>query len=222
MFINNKTVCKDKNGRLLVFDTSRYGGIYQEVSEKEVPKRYRITDDELGGAGMTKGGDFHRSNTSGITSGKYFKKVGEKIEFYPKNYEEIKKNSVSVDRAIGYFEDFKSTKPVELYLRITDELDMITILVDMDIHKNYLVPSASEYIEYCDNFRNCYNYKINFMIFIEDEVKEKLELIKNMFDLSKEESTRKKINLEELKKYVDILNVNNNIVSMGFKYWYKY
>ena len=158
-------------------------GIYAEVREENVLKKYRI--DSLGGIG-TQNEKYFRSNMSGITYGKYFEKIAEPLDF-----EAIQKDKLELinDKSIKYDWD-KVTKILEK----TDDnsiyrLSFSPIFGD-DSDKRKFILTATRYLkeeeiqvqegefeefeEFESNFRGmyCFGIKIPFISLTEEQVNE--------------------------------------------------
>ena len=57
-------------------------GIYKEIEESKIPKKYLKPLHNLGGCGVM-ADKYYRSNTSGETLHKYFEKVDDIVKFKP-------------------------------------------------------------------------------------------------------------------------------------------
>lgn len=218
MFI--KKIFKDSNDKLIVCDTTRNGGIFKEVEEKEVPMKNRVKLEELGGCGNVRG-DYFRSNTAGATSKKYFKKVNGVIKFYPKKYyEEMKKiKDINIEDARKYLNEYsKNSKYIvfESYesvgsLRTSKTYQILSLRVR--INENDLIPMENDYMEYSEVFRNCFKYGVSVKILLEKS-EEPIKKIKEMFN-SDSANMEKIITSEEVNSYIDKLkklNENGRLV----------
>ena len=204
MFID--TIHKNDNGNLIVCDITRNGGIFLEILENEVPKKNRT--ENLGGCGVDTGDKYFRSNTAGETNKKYFKKVSNRIKFYPKKYyDELRENkNISVENTFKYFDEYlKNNKFAKI--SISEQSKFIGVKLTMDINKKDLIPENNKYIKYCESFRKCINYSISLLVLIHN-TKEGIEKIKKIFNLENL-CLEKKIEVKEIQEYINKLKLIN-------------
>ncbi len=215
MFI--KKIFKDNNDKLIVCDTTRNGGIFKEVEEKEVPMKNRVKLEELGGCGV-ESGDYFRSNTAGVTNKKYFKKVNGVIKFYPKKYyEEMKKTKgINVEVARKYLNEYSKNSEYIVfnsYEYISSVKTYQMLYIRVRINEKDLIPIENDYAEYSEVFRRCFKYGVSVRILLENN-EESIEKIKEIFN-SDSKNMEKIITSEEVNSYIDKLkklNENGHLV----------
>lgn len=172
-------------------------GIYIEVEKENVEKRFRI--DKLGGYAVSNE-KYMRSNTSGITQGKYFKKIAESLNFEPVqkerlnllNDENIKFNLSEVikiledtDNKSKYFVGFDKVENKKFTMSIRRFLDNDEIVVQ-----------EHEFKDFDYNFRDMYEFEIKVTlgylefkdvidiknIYLKGDVKVDLEFLKEIIN----------------------------------------
>lgn len=163
-------------------------GIYVEVEEDNIEERYRI--DKLGGYAISNN-KYMRSNTSGITHGKYFKKIAEPLNFEPiqkeklilLNDENIKFNLVEVikiledtDNNSSYSVDFDKVESGKFSMEVKRVLNNEEVVVQ-----------EHEFKEFEYNFIGIYEFEIKITLGYL-ELKDVMD-IKNMY-------LRRKINID--------------------------
>lgn len=150
-------------GELTYPADSRYEGIYEEVFEENIPKNHRIS--RLGGAGVYANG-YYRSNTHDITSGKYFKKIAEPLDFnplYKDKFDMLNDDSIKYDWNKVY-KILKETDNESTYrLSFSPDyenkgfykLDVIRVLKENEIRVE-----DHPFIQFIDNFKGMYKFEI--------------------------------------------------------------
>lgn len=155
-------------------------GIYVEVREENIPKKYRI--ESLGGIG-TQNEKYFRSNMSGITYGRYFEKIAEPLDF-----EAIQKDKLELlnDKAIKYDwekiikilekTDNKSIYRLSFSPVFSDDLDerKFILTVARYLKEEEIKVKEHEFKEFESNFRGmyCFGIKIPFVSLTEEQVNE--------------------------------------------------
>lgn len=195
-------------------------GIYVEVREENIPKKYRI--ESLGGMG-TQNEKYFRSNMSGITHGRYFEKIAEPLDFEP-----IQKNKLDLinDKSIKY--DWEKVSKI---LEATDNnsiyrLSFSILFEDNDLDDNDLDErkfiliakrileeeeikvKEHEFKEFESNFRGmyCFGVYIPFITLSREEMNE----IKQQFakrTKTNEITRRIEVDLDTLKAIVEKYNL---------------
>lgn len=175
--------------------------IYIEVEEINIPKKYRIN--KLGGMAVVNG-DYMRSNTSGITCRKYFKKVAEPLDFEATEKEKFeilndKNRKFDLSKVIEMLEEtdknylysiyFDDRGNGKFYLKVIRRLDEEKIKVE-----------EHEFKEYEKNFRGMYDFSIR-IAFDSVNLEEAIEIEKDYY------KNGIKLNLETLKSIINKYNL---------------
>lgn len=176
-------------------------GIYLEVEEDNIPKKYRI--EKLGGSSVIND-KYMRSNTTGITQGKYFQKIAEPLDFEPiqkDKFELLKDNSIKInfDQVVKILQDTDNDSIYRLNFQTSEyglfNLNAIRVLEDDEIEVQ-----EHQFKEYEKNFKGMYQFKIqvSFGVLTTEQVSE-IRTISNKRNI--------KINLFTLLNIIDKYNL---------------
>lgn len=174
-------------------------GIYKEVHECNIPKKYRI--EKLGGSAVFNS-KYMRSNTAGLTHGKYFEKICGPLDFQPIHLEEFellndnskKFDIVNVLSVLTNTDTADSLYSINIIKESSDKfyLEVIRQLSDEEIQV-----TRHEYKEYEFNFKGMYKFII------------KITLGSLNLDKAKEiDKIKDKITLTQLKSLIDKYSLN--------------
>lgn len=178
-----------------------YEGIYIEVDEVNVPKKYKF--EKLSGCAV-RNDKYMRSNTSGITHGKYFEKIAEALDFKPIQEEKFK-----------MFEDSSIRYEWNRVLKILEETDnnsvyrinfepvgdkIFNLKVTRYLNESEIEVQEHKFKEYEDSFRGMYSFSVKIQF--TSVTKEQLEEIREISD--KHIIT---VDLDMLKTIVDRYNL---------------
>lgn len=176
-------------------------GIYREIEEGNIPKKYRI--EKLGGSAVMNN-KYMRSNTSGITQGKYFEKIEEPLDFEPiqkEKFEMLEDNSIRYDWN-KVFKILKETDSDSIYMINFEQVDedIFNLKAERYLKQDEIEVQEHPYKEYEENFKGMYQFKIEipFKSLTSIQVKEIAEAYNNYIrvDLSTLKDIVSKYNLE--------------------------
>lgn len=179
-------------------------GIYIEVDEENIPKKYRI--DKLGGAAVVNEYCM-RSATHGITFGKYFKKIHEPLDFEPiekEKLELLEDESIRYDwnEVAAILEDINKDALYSLNFEYRGEY--FEMMLERRFIDSEIKVVESEFMEYDINFRGMYSFaiKIPFSFLSREQIEE----IKNLY--GDKHGYIRRINLDIVDNIVSRYNLN--------------
>lgn len=151
--------------------TKGYEGIYEEIAEAEIPKEFK--DVKLAGSGNLYK-DYYRSNTKGITFGKCFKKVADRISFKPLQHEKLEhlnddilsnENKIAIIESVADLSDNVSVSICN-ELNQKNEMD-----ISFRIKNDDLQPIAHDFEEYSEAFIGRDKFDIRLEVLIDSAEK---------------------------------------------------
>ena len=188
-------------------------GIYKEIKESEIPKKYRI--EELGGAGAFNAYCF-RSNTAGITSKKYFIKLDDILDFEPKNENLIGQLNdenimFNTNKVLNILEELNSKEKWIVSFDIKN--DKYTMTISRTLSENEIQVKEHKFEKYADDFKNLYRFEIR--IPFDTLTKENVLELKEKYSKRRKDGTLKAIFKVSLDTITDIistydLNISEN------------
>lgn len=171
-------------------------GIYKEIEESKIPKKYLKPLHNLGGCGVM-ADKYYRSNTSGETLHKYFEKVDDIVKFKPIHDLTFKRLSDDIP--------FKENLEILKSILNDDSIFKIESFLDKDIRITYTVPTdfleviEHKYIEYKDFFLGRETFEIEFRFISDDENLH--EYFKNKYEILKFSD------LENIEKFINTVDI---------------
>jgi|GEM_PF-3880766 len=190
-------------------------GIYKEIEESKIPKKYLKPLHNLGGCGV-KADKYYRSNTSDETLHKYFEKVDDIVKFKPIHDLTFKRLSIE--------KSFKENLEILKNILNNDSIFEIKSFLDKDIRITYTVPTncleviEHKYIEYKDFFLGRETFEIEFRFISDDENLYKYFRNKyEIFKFSYLENIEKFINTVDIQLFSVYYSKRENIFFEGNK-----
>ena len=188
-------------------------GIYKEIKESEIPKKYRI--EELGGAGAFNAYCF-RSNTAGITSKKYFIKVDDILDFEPKKNNLLEQlndenDMFNTNKVLNILKELNSEEKFIVSFDIKN--DKYTMTISRTLSENEIQVKEHKFEKYADDFKNLYRFEIR--IPFDTLTKENVLELKEKYSKRRKDGTLKAIFKVSLDTITDIistydLNISEN------------
>ena len=188
-------------------------GIYKEIKESEIPKKYRI--EELGGAGAFNAYCF-RSNTAGITSKKYFIKVDDILDFEPKKKNLLEQlndenNMFNTNKVLNILKELNSEEKFIVSFDI--ENNKYTMTISRTLSENEIQVKEHKFEKYANDFKNLYRFEIR--IPFDTLTKENVLELKEKYSKRRKDGTLKAIFKVSLDTITDIistydLNISEN------------
>ena len=162
-------------------------GIYKEIKESEIPKKYRI--EELGGAGAFNAYCF-RSNTAGITSKKYFIKLDDILDFEPKKNNLLEQlndenDMFNTNKVLNILKELNSEEKFIVSFDIKN--DKYTMTISRTLSENEIQVKEHKFEKYADDFKNLYRFEIRipFDTLTKENVLELKENLEVLHELEK-------------------------------------
>ena len=188
-------------------------GIYKEIKESEIPKKYRI--EKLGGAGAFNAYCF-RSNTAGITSKKYFIKVDDILDFEPKKNNLLEQlndenDMFNTNKVLNILKELNSEEKFIVSFDI--ENNKYTMAISRTLSENEIQVKEHKFEKYADDFKNLYRFEIR--IPFDTLTKENVLELKEKYSKRRKDGTLKAIFKVSLDTITDIistydLNISEN------------
>lgn len=176
-------------------------GIYIEVEEDNIPKKYRI--EKLGGSAVIND-EYMRSNTFGITLGKYFKKIAEPLDWEPiqkEKFEMLEDSSIRYDweKVLKILEQTDNNSVYIISFEPIGE-GIFNLNAKRYLKEDEIEVQDHKFKEFEENFRGMYRFEIE--IPFNSLTREQIQEIRSILN-----KRTIRVNLDTLKTIVDKYNL---------------